>query len=393
MRGIECRLRRPARLSRAAGRTRPLRRALVFCTHPNRASTEYEALRERIVWWDQKLAPTGDPCASFDLGHDRVVALPPKLAGDATGEASAYEARDHGGGAGGVSTARRCEGVPRRHTGPRRRPVDLALGEDADVARMCARAARRSGEDRPVEEGEVRLSRMADLASGDHRPFDRAADRDEIAKATWGHLEAHARGVDERVESPAERKVIAHLADAGHRHAVVERDDERRNVLERDASHPLALATWPRCHAARRRIEPNDRTLAQETDLERDGHEGDHAVAAHRAPALVVHEQDAGVAVGRHGLSGDCSIHVGVSARLEYQSAAQSVQPFPGKTPLFEDRRARDGVEAARHDPKRLPRGLRLPGEHAPPRGRRPPGLSTVGGEGHERARRYESQG
>src|SRR5882762_7679749 len=77
----------------------------------------------------------------------------------------------------------------RRHAGPCRRSIDLALREDADVARIRARAERRSGEDRPVEEREVRFSRMADLARRRHRALDRAADRDEIPKAIRGHLE------------------------------------------------------------------------------------------------------------------------------------------------------------------------------------------------------------
>jgi hypothetical protein len=200
------------------------------------------------------------------------------------------------------------------------------------------------------------------------------------------HLEADARGIHERVERAAEREVVPDRADSCDLDAIVERDDERWNVLERDASHARAIATRPRRHSSRGRVEPNDRALAQKTDLERDGHERDHAVATHRAPALVVHEQDARVAVRRDRLGRDRSIHIGVSARLEHEAAPESVHPLSRKTPLFEDRRARDGVKTAGDHPERLARGVGLDGDDPPPRRRRAPALGSVGGEGHGRA-------
>src|SRR6266576_2672925 len=227
---------------------------------------------------------------------------------------------------------------------------------------------------------------MPDLARCHHRAFDRAAEGDEIAETLRRHFEADARRVNERVERAAEREVVAHVADTGHLNAVVEGYDERRHVLERDAPHARAFKPRPRGHASRRRVEPNDRTLADKTDLERDGHQGDYAVATHRAPALVVHEKDAGVAVGCDGLGRYRSIHVRVPSRLEHQAASYAVEPLARETPLFEDRRPGDRVEAAGDHPERLARGVGLHGEDPPPGRRRAPGRGSVGRKGHGRA-------
>jgi len=192
---------------------------------------------------------------------------------------------------------------------------------------------------------------MADLARRHHRALDRAPDRDEIPEPFRRHLETDARGVDERVVRAAEREVVAHLADARHLYTVVERDHERRHVLERDASHARPFAARSRGHASRRCVEANDRTLAEQTNLERDGHQSDYAVATHRAPAFVVHEEDAGVAIRGDRIRRDRSIHVGMPPRFEHQAAPKFVEAPAGKAALLEDGRAWNGVEAAGYDP------------------------------------------
>src|SRR5438093_6971327 len=150
MRGTDCQPPHRARLSGEPVRARRRRCAAMVCAGPKRASTKYEALGERVVRRDKELAAPGDPRASLDLGHDRVIALPSELARDATGEACADDALDDEGAARGETSARPLDGDPRRHAGAGRGSIDLALGEDADVARIGARAECRSGEDRPI---------------------------------------------------------------------------------------------------------------------------------------------------------------------------------------------------------------------------------------------------
>src|SRR5205814_2324487 len=117
------------------------------------------------------------------------------------------------------------------------------------------------------------------------RALDRAAGRDEIAETSRRHLEADARGIDERVERAAEGQVVSDRAETRHLDPIVQRDDERRDVLERDAPHARALALRPGGHASGWRIQPNHVTPAQEPDLQGDRHERDHAVATQRAAA------------------------------------------------------------------------------------------------------------
>ena len=78
-------------------------------------------------------------------------------------------------------------------------------------------------------------------------------------------------------------------------------------------------ARWP---PGRRRCRPGHDQPA----LDRDRRHRDDAVAAHRAVALVVHEQHAGVGARRHRLGEDRAVHVGVAARLEHQRAAQMIR-------------------------------------------------------------------
>src|SRR5919204_6493737 len=259
------------------------------------ASAEYETVGKGIVGCNEELAPSGDPRASFDLRHDCCVALPLELARDASGEACADDALDHEWLTRSQTPTRPLDRDTRRDAGPRRRPVDLALRKNADVARVGARSERGPGEDRAVQERQVRLAWMADLARGHDRALDRRAGCDQIAEAVRGHLEADARGVDERVEGAAESYVIAHLAHSRDLDAVVERDHIGRHVLERDAPDPSAVAARTCGHSAGGRVEPHLVTRAQEANLEGDGDQRDHAVAAHRAPALVVQEEHTGI--------------------------------------------------------------------------------------------------
>ena len=162
---------------------------------------------------------------------------------------------------------------------------------------------------------------MADLTSGHDRTLDAHADIDAALEAA--RIERHTEGVrvDEGVERAAEREIVAHVPETLDADDLIQGDRERRNVLERDLAHPIAIAYRARRDASGRRVVADHiaRALAR---LEERGRKGDDPVAAHRAPALVVHEQDAEVAIGRNGLGWDRAVHVRVAARLEHDRSA-----------------------------------------------------------------------
>ena len=99
------------------------------------------------------------------------------------------------------------------------------------------------------------------------------------------------------------------------------RVDARAAVPRRDRR---ARANLPGGRVQRRARRPVPAGRDQSA-LERERDDRDDAVAAHRAEALVVHEEHAGVRIGALGLGEQRAVHVGVAARLEHQRAPQVV--------------------------------------------------------------------
>jgi hypothetical protein len=118
-------------------------------------------------------------------------------------------------------------------------------------------------------------------------------------------------------------------------------------------------------HQSRRRVDPHRRLGLDRRDearLERDRGQADEAVAAHRAVALVVHEDHAEVGAGRHRRRQQAPVHVGVPARLPHQRLAHVVQPLAREPPPREDRRALERRHAAGHDQEWLTRRVGVDG-------------------------------
>src|SRR5881628_3729148 len=126
-------------LTAAYSRASPVREASRPRPHPRARLPQDEALGERVVGREEKLAPARDPRAALDLGNNRVLALPAKLARDAPGEASSQDALHD-------ERPVRCEATPRAldrdapgDAGPGGGAIDLALSEDAHVPRVGVR--------------------------------------------------------------------------------------------------------------------------------------------------------------------------------------------------------------------------------------------------------------
>jgi hypothetical protein len=124
---------------------------------------------------------------------------------------------------------------------------------------------------------------------------------------------------------------------------------------------PGARADLPgRCVERERDVVAIGRREIDDPALDRQRRDRDDAVAAHRAEALVVHEEDAGVRVGAFRVGQERAVHVGVAARLEHQHASQVVMLAQHLRAAFQDRGAAQGRDAGRHDAQRLTAGVRV---------------------------------
>src|SRR5919108_5484772 len=127
---------------------------------------------------------------------------------------------------------------------------------------------------------------MPDLPGGHDRALDPHPAVDQIVKARGGEREADAPRIDVRVERTAEGEVVPHTPDPADVDRFVETDDERGDVLERNARDAIALAPRTRRHSTRRRVDLDRLAPRKHADLEEHGRERDDPVTAHRAPAL-----------------------------------------------------------------------------------------------------------
>ena len=142
---------------------------------------------------------------------------------------------------------------------------------------------------------------------------------------------------------------------------------ERRHVDEAHVLDPRAaiLLTHRRLrpNRSRRRVE-HDFAAAfsrqKQPALERDGDDGDDAVPAHGAVALVVHEEHAGVGVGPLRFGEQRPVHVGMAPRLEHQRRPQVVAVLAHPFPLLEHRRALDVRKPVDDEPQRLAGRVRV---------------------------------
>ena len=270
------------------------------------------------------------------------------------------------------------DGHPAADTRARRTAVDLAFGENADVAALRPPPERRPDEDRSVEKAEVLGEGMDDRSGGHDRPFYGHAGVDEGAGVVGRQPQAERPGLDVGIIGAAEGQVISHLADPGNIDDAVEGVDERRDVVESNGADPPRSRLDPgeRGHPAGRRIDGDPRfrpIQADQPGLDGHGGQGDDSVAAHGAEPLVVDEEDPQVPVRRRRLGDDGAVHIRVAARLPHQPAAYGVQVFLEPAPLFQDGASRDAGQSVDDHPQRFAAGMGVDGTNAfPGTGRSP---------------------
>ncbi len=234
----------------------------------------------------------------------------------------------------------------------------------------------RADEDGPVEEPELGLVGMRDVAVAHHRPFDRPPLLDDPRRVIRAQRETDILGVDVCVEAAAEGQVVPDLPHALDRHLLVEVDDEGGDVAEPDLPGDPVGHRGDGLDLAGGGVDPQ-RGLGsghgEDPGVEHDLGEGDDPVTAHRREPLVVEEQHREVTVGADGGADEAAVHVGMPPWLPHQSPSQLVEVSLGMATPLEHRRPRYLRAARHHHPKRLASCVRLDAHHSSPIGGRGP--------------------
>ena len=168
----------------------------------------------------------------------------------------------------------------------------------------------------------------------------------DLLKNLFTAFNARVLRVDIGIESPAEGDVVAHPAQARNLHGFVPRQHERGHVVEIDAPDLAARDARMGGDQAGRAVDAHAglrRRHRQEAGFQRHLGDGDDAVAAHGAVALVVHEEHAEVGAGRDRRGEEAAVHVGVAARLPHERGAQAVAALPHPAPLASAELSPDG--------------------------------------------------
>ena len=111
--------------------------------------------------------------------------------------------------------------------------------------------------------------------------------------------------------------------------------------------------------------------LIDELGFDREFCESDNRVAAHRAVAFVVYEED--VEIGVSGGAYDSAVHVRMAARLPHQTSAQMIVVITKIASLFEYRSPLYRRQTINYDPQRLTTRVHIDTGDASPVLRRPP--------------------
>jgi hypothetical protein len=156
-----------------------------------------------------------------------------------------------------------------------------------------------------------------------HCCLDPGAEVDQPAGILAAQACAQGFRFDDGVEGAAISDVETDGAETGNVDAPVAEVDEGRHVLERGADE-RPVGEMRLCDdLATRRFEPDRERAVRPAGLRDKAGQRDDRMAAHRAVAFVMQEED--VEVGGFRRRDHRAIHVGVAARLEHQRRAQVI--------------------------------------------------------------------
>ncbi len=195
---------------------------------------------------------------------------------------------------------------------------------------------------------------------------------DDGAHRRGFQIEAERIGGHDGVEGAAIGDVDRHRPPGAGRRDALERIGEGRHAVE--AHHAVAGDAAP--HQPAGTLQAHDRLRSTRLRLarchaaavDRPAGQRDRGVAAHRAVALVVHEQHGEVGLGMVGLDQQRAIHAVVAARLQHQPAPQMVEARLRLAPLVEERAAFEFRPAVDDDARGLAARMHLDGREDHPK-------------------------
>ncbi len=254
-----------------------------------------------------------------------------------------------------------------------RAPVNLAVGENADIPAVMGRVLCFPDDDGPVKKSQVLLEGMPDGGLGHDRLFDQVAHLDESPEELWQKRYPKVLCPAKCIKGPPEGNIISHSSNPGHIDLLVKHTNKGGDVEERDRFH-LAAGDLGEClDLSGRRVDLKDRLFAiipDQASFERSCHQGDDSMSTHRAEPLVMEEQDSEVTVRGNRLSQDTPVHVGMTPRLPHERCPEFVEMLLGIATFLDDCLAWNRGQAFSDDPQRLAGGMGIDRLDEEPAGR-----------------------
>src|SRR5262249_25875895 len=167
---------------------------------------------------------------------------------------------------------------------------------------------------------------MVDGEIGHHCLLDAAATIDKLVAMIRRKSQAKRFRLDNAVERSAISNIKAYSTEARHFDPPITEVDERRHITERNLAHLTAFHEGPGVNLTSRHVYREVwivAFLADQTCLDYKPGQRDDRMAAHRAVAFVVQEED--VKVGVEGRSDHRPVHIGMTARFPHGSLANMV--------------------------------------------------------------------
>ena len=297
---------------------------------------------------------------AFDLGDDRRASADRRTCLDHAGVEDRIDDRSMAERFADADLAAVVEDrQPGRRSGAARRAIDLAVGEDRDVALGQRLVADGFPEDHAVDATQIGLVWVDDVDRLFQGRPELTLQGDQLGERCRLDVEAEGMHVEGAVERAAEPDVERERA-AGRLDDDIAGQHERGHVAEADGLDPTGVIEAGRAGQPARGDVDRQRDLVrarldrEAAGIDRPGHERDGPVATGRRVALVVEEHDAEVAGRVVGRRDEAAVHVGVAARLVDEELADVVEVRGRPATPFRHRAAFERGHAAGHDPEGL---------------------------------------
>src|SRR5215813_13607858 len=203
--------------------------------------------------------------------------------------------------------------------------------------------------------------------------FDGHSNVDQLAKVFRHNPHPKLLSITVRIECTTKRNVIPDFSNSRHVDRLIDPISERRNIFEGHTANSLAFHSCPGSYPPCRCVKTNYFERFKHFGFKQNGHQRDHAMAAHSAVTLIVHEEHAKIPIGCNWFSQYAAVHISVASRLKHQSSPKVVEILLGIPSLSEDGIAGDRGQASGNDTQRFSSSVRIDSRYAGPVDRRNP--------------------